>query len=143
MPPKLSDTTSPRGPRAIGPAPRRWWQRIFTSPARSTTSSTARRSSRVVGPTATIRSLDLKRVESDGATVFVTYELTHKEGHRLRNSEVLTVRDNQVNEVEVYFGWTLPHRAPLGGYLEGSRYERGDRNPVPAGAGCGTRSQPH
>ena len=67
----------------------------------------------------TIRSLDLKRVVPDGATVFVTYELTHKEGHCLRNSEVLTVRDNQVIEVEVYFGWTLPHRAPLGGYLEG------------------------
>ena len=67
----------------------------------------------------TTRSLDLKRVVSDGATVFVTYELTHKEGHRLRNSEVLTVRGSQVIEVEVYFGWTLPHRAPQGGYLEG------------------------
>jgi ketosteroid isomerase-like protein len=66
----------------------------------------------------TMHSLDLKRVVSDGATVFVTYELTHREGHRLRNSEVLTVRDNQVIEVEVYFGWMLPHRAPLGGYLE-------------------------
>jgi len=65
-----------------------------------------------------IRSLELKRVVSDGATVFVTYELTFREGHRLRNSEVITVRDNQVIEVEVYFGWTLPHRAPLGGYLE-------------------------
>lgn len=68
----------------------------------------------------TIRSLDLKRVVSDGATVFVTYELTFQDGNRLRNSEVVTVRDNQVIEVEVYFGWTLPHRAPVGSYLEGA-----------------------
>jgi ketosteroid isomerase-like protein len=67
----------------------------------------------------TMRSLDLKRVVSEGATVFVTYELTDKDGHRLRNNEVLAVSDNQVIEVEVYFGWPLPHRAPLGGYLEG------------------------
>ena len=45
--------------------------------------------------------------------------LPRRDGHRLRNSEVITVRDNQVIEVEVYFGWTLPHLAPPGGYLEG------------------------
>ena len=120
MPPKLSDAILPRGPLAIGPAPRRWWQRIST--LRSPLDNRLDRDTffaRCWPNSKTMRSLDLKRVVSDGATVFVTYELTHQDGHRLRNSEVLTVRDNHVIEVEVYFGWTLPHRAPTGGYLEG------------------------
>lgn len=66
----------------------------------------------------TMAALDLKRVVADGATVFVTYELAEKDGYRFRNSEVLTVRGDQVSEVEVYFGWDLPHKAEFGGFVD-------------------------
>ena len=66
----------------------------------------------------TMAALDLKRVVARGATVFVTYELTEKDGYRFRNSEVLTVRGDQVSEVEVYFGWDLPHKAEPGGFVD-------------------------
>ena len=52
------------------------------------------------------------------AGVFVTYELAEKDGYRFRNSEVLTVRGDQVSEVEVYFGWDLPHKAEFGGFVD-------------------------
>ena len=48
-----------------------------------------------------------------GEQVFVTYEGQSKEA-RFRNTEILTVRDGQVTEVEVYFGWNLPHEVPVG-----------------------------
>ena len=39
-----------------------------------------------------------------GDRVFVTYE-----GR---------MRDGRIAEVEVYFGWNIPHKAPPGGFLE-------------------------
>ena len=68
----------------------------------------------------TIASLDLKRVVVAEDVVFVTYELTATDGRRFRNSEAIVVRDDQVHEVEVYFGWDLPHKAPPGGFIDGS-----------------------
>lgn len=53
-----------------------------------------------------------------GDRVFVTYEGRSTTGHRFRNTEILTIRGNQVVEAEVYFGWTLPHKAPVGGFVE-------------------------
>ena len=50
--------------------------------------------------------------------VFVTYEGTSTAGHRFRNTEILTVSGQQITEAEVYFGWSLPHKAPLGGFTE-------------------------
>jgi ketosteroid isomerase-like protein len=47
--------------------------------------------------------------------VFVTYEGRNVDGHRFRNTEILTIRDGQIEDVEVYFGWSLPHDAPRGG----------------------------
>jgi hypothetical protein len=46
-------------------------------------------------------------VES-GDEVIVTYELTHEDGRRGRNTEVLTFRGEKVCGSEVYFGWDLP-----------------------------------
>ena len=63
-------------------------------------------------------SLDLERIVVDGDTVFVTYSLTEKDGRRFRNSEVITVRGRQVVDVEVYFGWGIPHKAPTGGFID-------------------------
>ncbi len=33
--------------------------------------------------------------------------------------EILTLRDGQVVEVEVYFGWSIPHQAKPGGFVSG------------------------
>ena len=55
----------------------------------------------------------------DGDRVFVTYEGTGNAGRRFRNTEILTVRDCQLLEAEVYFGWSLPHQAPKGGFVDG------------------------
>ena len=49
--------------------------------------------------------------------VFVTYEGRNNEGQGFRNTEILRVRDGQIVDVEVYFGWSLPHEAPAGGFL--------------------------
>jgi ketosteroid isomerase-like protein len=47
------------------------------------------------------------RLFERGEEVFVTYEASRTDGTRFRNTEVLTVRDGKIVEVEVYFGWDL------------------------------------
>jgi len=54
----------------------------------------------------------------DGDRVFVTYEARAVGGRRLRNTEVHTLRDGQLVEVEVYFGWSIPHKAKAGGFVD-------------------------
>ena len=49
--------------------------------------------------------------------VFVTYEGRNTDGRRFRNTEILTMRDQQLVDVEVYFGWSVPHKAPQGGFV--------------------------
>ena len=53
----------------------------------------------------------------DRETVFVTYEGRSRDNHRFRNTERVTVRGGQIHEVEVYFGWTIPHPAPEGRFI--------------------------
>ena len=53
----------------------------------------------------------------DGDRVFVTYEGRAVTGGRFRNSEVLTLRDGRIIDVEVYFGWSIPHDAEAGGFV--------------------------
>jgi len=55
---------------------------------------------------------------ADRDRVFVTYEGDTKNGERFRNTEIVTVRDGQIVEVEVYFGWSIPHEAKPGGFVE-------------------------
>jgi ketosteroid isomerase-like protein len=53
----------------------------------------------------------------NGEHVFVTYDATRRDGAseiHFRNTEILTIKDGKIVEVEVYFGWTIPHRAPAG-----------------------------
>ena len=52
-----------------------------------------------------------------GDQVFVTYEGRTKTS-RFRNTEILTVRDEQIVEVEVYFGWNVPHKVPAGAHRD-------------------------
>jgi len=51
-----------------------------------------------------------------GERVFVTYEGRDTSGKAFRNTEILTVRDSKLVDVEVYFGWTLPHAAAAGSF---------------------------
>lgn len=50
--------------------------------------------------------------------VFVTYEGTNTDGHRFRNTEIVTLVDRRIVDVEVYFGWSVPHEAPVGGFVD-------------------------
>ena len=54
---------------------------------------------------------------ANGDQVFVTYEGRRPNGSRFRNTEILSIRDDQIVNIEVYFGWQLPHPAAQGGYL--------------------------
>ena len=62
-----------------------------------------------------IAGFEFVRVLTEEDTVLVTYEGTSTGGHRFRNTEILKVREGKIAEVEVYFGWSLPHEAPPGG----------------------------
>jgi len=66
----------------------------------------------------TIQEFNFHHVVTDGDRVFVTYEGRNTDGHRFRNTEILTIRDRQIVEVEVYFGWSVPHRAPQGEFVD-------------------------
>jgi ketosteroid isomerase-like protein len=65
-----------------------------------------------------IDAFDFIHLVADGDRVFVTYEARTRLGNRFRNTEVVTVRDGRIIEVEVYFGWSIPHDAPPGAFLE-------------------------
>ena len=54
----------------------------------------------------------------DGDRVFVTYEGHAKGGRKFRNTEILTFRAGQIIEAEVYFGWSIPHEAKAGGFID-------------------------
>jgi hypothetical protein len=50
----------------------------------------------------------------DGEYVFVTYDLRMKDDSAFRNTEVLTIRDGNLVEAQVFFGWMIPHEASEG-----------------------------
>jgi ketosteroid isomerase-like protein len=56
----------------------------------------------------------------DGDRVFVTYEGHSTRGNKFRNTEIVTVRDGRLVDVEVYFGWSIPHKAQPGGFVDAS-----------------------
>jgi ketosteroid isomerase-like protein len=55
---------------------------------------------------------------ADGHRVFVTYEGRNKQGHGFRNTEIMTVGEGRITDVEVYFGWSIPHEARPGGFVD-------------------------
>lgn len=65
-----------------------------------------------------IERFDFVHLVTNADRAFVTYEGRNTSGHRFRNTEILTMRDRQIVEVEVYFGWSLPHQAPQGGFVD-------------------------
>jgi ketosteroid isomerase-like protein len=68
----------------------------------------------------TITGFEFVALEPVGDRVFVVYEGHSTDGHRFRNTEILTVRNGRIVDVEVYFGWSIPHRAAEGGFVDGS-----------------------
>ena len=68
----------------------------------------------------TIKDFDFINLVADGDRVFVTYEGHQANGRVFRNTEIVTVRESQIVDVEVYFGWSIPHKAKPGGFLEGN-----------------------
>jgi predicted enzyme related to lactoylglutathione lyase/ketosteroid isomerase-like protein len=66
----------------------------------------------------TAEGFDFIHLVQQGEQVFVTYEARGTGGHRFRNTEIVTVRGAQIVEVEVYFGWNLPHKAAVGGFVD-------------------------
>jgi ketosteroid isomerase-like protein len=65
-----------------------------------------------------IDGFDFIHLVAEGDKVFVTYEGRSTDGHRFRNTEILTVRGDQIVDAEVYFGWSIPHGAPLGDFID-------------------------
>jgi ketosteroid isomerase-like protein len=66
----------------------------------------------------TTEEFEYVHIVPDADRVFVTYEGRAAGGHRFRNTEILTVRNGKIVEVEVYFGWSIPHEAPAGGFVD-------------------------
>lgn len=58
---------------------------------------------------------------ADDERVFVTCELAWTTGRASRNTEIFTLRNGKIVDVEVYFGWSIPHEAPEGGFVETTR----------------------
>ena len=61
------------------------------------------------------------QILADSERVFVIYELAWTTGRASRNTELFTLRNGKIVEVEVYFGWSIPHEAPEGGFVETTR----------------------
>jgi ketosteroid isomerase-like protein len=62
---------------------------------------------------------EFKNLVADVDRVFVTYEGRKANGEKFRNTEIVTVHKGQIVEVEVYFGWSIPHEAKPGGFISG------------------------
>jgi ketosteroid isomerase-like protein len=54
-----------------------------------------------------IEAFEFKRLIEVGDEVVVTYESRKTDGHRFRNTEVLTFEGEKICRTEVYFGWDL------------------------------------
>jgi ketosteroid isomerase-like protein len=65
-----------------------------------------------------IEGFDFVHTVTDGNRVFVTYEGRAVGGRRFRNTEILTIRGGQLVDVEVYFGWSIPHQAEVGSFVD-------------------------
>ena len=66
----------------------------------------------------TIFGFDYVHLVRDGQRVFMTYEGQGRTGNRFRNTEILTIRDGKIVDAEVYFGWSIPHKAPDGQFVK-------------------------
>ncbi len=63
----------------------------------------------------TLSEFKFRNLVHNGDRAFVTYGCSSTSGKRFRNTEILKIAGGKIVEVEVYFGWPLPHEAPKGG----------------------------
>lgn len=63
-----------------------------------------------------IESFEFMYVAASGNRVFVNY-VGRMDGNSFQNTEIATVREGKIIEVEVYFGWSIPHKARLGSFI--------------------------
>jgi ketosteroid isomerase-like protein len=66
----------------------------------------------------TISAFEFVHLAADGDCVFITYEAESTTGKRFRNTEVMTIKNGRIREVEVFFGWNVPHEAHDGGFVD-------------------------
>jgi hypothetical protein len=64
-----------------------------------------------------ITTFDLDQIVPHGDRVFVTYDARRENGTGFRGCEVHTIGDDQIDAVDVYFGWSLPHPVAEGSFL--------------------------
>ena len=69
----------------------------------------------------TVESFEFIHLVPCADKVFVTYEGRNTDGHGFRNTEILVVRDGQITDAEVYFGWLIPHEARPGGFIDSTQ----------------------
>jgi ketosteroid isomerase-like protein len=65
-----------------------------------------------------ITGFEFVRLIQDGEQVVATYIGQSNRGKPYRNTEIFTVRAGKIVEVEVYFGWSIPHKAAEGGFVD-------------------------
>jgi hypothetical protein len=64
-----------------------------------------------------MRAVRVVQAVDDGEYAFVVYE-ADTATKRFRNCEMHRARAGQLESVEVYFGWDLPHPAAPGGFVD-------------------------
>ncbi|PSJ60447.1 ketosteroid isomerase [Mesorhizobium soli] len=65
-----------------------------------------------------IEGFEIEHLFADEDKAAVTYVGRSLSGKRFRNTEVFMCRDGQITDVEVYFGWWVPHEVPLGHHVD-------------------------
>jgi ketosteroid isomerase-like protein len=58
--------------------------------------------------------IEVQRVVVSANVAVVTYVGQTVDGRRFRNTEVMTISGQRFTDIEVYFGWSLPHEVPAG-----------------------------
>lgn len=61
-----------------------------------------------------IDAFEIEHLAEGGDRVFVVYTARWTSGRSSRNTEVLTITGDRIHDVEVYFGWAVPHEVPAG-----------------------------
>lgn len=51
--------------------------------------------------------IDIVRTIVQGNEVVVTYERSHKDGSKGRNTEIHTAKEGKIERTEVYWGWNI------------------------------------
>jgi ketosteroid isomerase-like protein len=65
-----------------------------------------------------IEGYEIEHLLADENKAAVTYVGRSVSGKRFRNTEIFMCRDGQIVEVEVYFGWWIPHDVPPGHHVD-------------------------